>query len=229
MENETNNVENETTTDITQEENIQDSAVEQVAQQEEISQPDMTNQAPINNEEQPTNMEQTQPMEPILDPKDQKSSNKIMIPIILAVAALAIAGIILIPKLFMSNKKVLENEITTIFASAKETLKNSEKNVLEYDLEKDSLGINGSLTIDSNYKDGDIDLSKLKNYKITYQGAIDKKSNEASAQIGLTKESKNLIDFAGYINGKKVLISLGDIYDKGLTTELEKEIKELEL
>ena len=65
-------------------------------------------------------------------------------------------------------------------------------------------------------------LSKLKDYHLTYGGVIDKKQNEASGSLKLEKGTSSLLSFDAYIEGKNGIISLGDIYDKGIKTELEK-------
>ncbi len=245
MENENNNIEEVTQNTSPEVENIASGTDNDAIQTSEAPQQteatpsvDTTSQqAPIESENQQqvsevpqvNNTGQTQEMAPILDAKEEKKG-KSPLPIIIAIIAIVgIMGLLFLPKLLVSKKKIVENEITTVFTAAKKSLKEGEKNILEYDLEKDSLGLNGSLTIDSNYKNGDIDLTKLKNYKIVYQGAIDKKGNEASAQLELLKGTKNLIAIDSYTKGKNVLLSLGDIYKKGLTTTLEKEIKELDL
>lgn len=170
---------------------------------------------------------ETTEMAPILDPGDK--SKKGILFIIPIVIALVVLGALFLPKLFVSKQTVVKKEVATFFTEARKALENSEKNILEYDLEKDSLGITGKLTIDSNYNAEGIDLSKLKNYHLTYGGVIDKKQNEASGSLKLEKGTSSLLSFDAYIEGKNGIISLGDLYDKGIKTELEKEIKELDL
>ncbi len=243
MENENNNTEEVTQNTSPEVNNMESGTDSNVIQSNEVPQQpentqsvdttpqtatiDETSQQSVGEIPQIGNTEQQPATTPIIDSEEQKKKG--ILPIIIAVVAvLGLAGFLLVPKLLMSNKKIIENEITTVFTAAKKSLKEGEKNILDFDLEKDSLGVNGTLSIDSNYKQDGIDLSKLKNYKITYQGAIDKKSNEASAQLGLLKDAKELLSADGYINGKKVLISLGDLYEKGITTEIDTEIKELD-
>ena len=157
-----------------------------------------------------------------------------LVPIIIVVAGLLLVGLILgaifiLPNFLFSGKKALENEITSVFNLVNDSLDESEKNLLEYDIDKDSLGITGSLTMESNYKDENFDLSKLKNYKIDYSGVIDKGSNTASLNARLIKNATNLLAIDGYVDGKTVYLSLGDIFNKVITTDTEDEIKDLEL
>lgn len=166
-------------------------------------------------------------MAPILDKKDNsKKGIALAIPVIIA---LIILGVLLVPKLLITGKTVVKKEVTSFFTQAKKALEESEKNLLEYDLEKDSLGVTGSLTIDSNYVGEGIDLSKLKNYHLNYSGVIDKKQNEASGSLKLEKNASALLSLDAYIQGKDGVLSLGDLYNKGITNELEKEIKDLDL
>lgn len=160
----------------------------------------------------------------------KKSSKGLIIGIIMVVVlVIGIIAILVLPKIFFTGKKVVEKEVSVVFNQARKTLTENEKNILNYDLDKDSLGLEGTLTISSNYKDDSIDLTKLKNYKVNYQGVIDKSNNQASGKLSLVKSSSNLIGIDGYVKGKDILISLGDIYNKGLITEADKEIKDLEL
>ena len=157
-----------------------------------------------------------------------------LVPIIIVVAGLLLVGLILgaifiLPNFLFSGKKALENEITSVFNLVNDSLDESEKNLLEYDIDKDSLGITGSLTMESNYKDENFDLSKLKDYKIDYSGVIDKGSNTASLNARLIKNATNLLAIDGYVDGKTVYLSLGDIFNKVITTDTEDEIKDLEL
>lgn len=216
---------------IPTEENIQPEVNEQPEQQPEnvvIEQPEQASSVDnTSTEPVPQVTTETKEMAPILDSGDK--SKKGILFIIPIVIALVVLGALFLPKLFVSKQTVVKKEVSTFFTEARKALENSEKNILEYDLEKDSLGITGKLTIDSNYNAEGIDLSKLKNYHLTYGGVIDKKQNEASGSLKLEKDTSSLLSFDAYIEGKNGIISLGDIYDKGIKTKLEKEIKELDL
>lgn len=159
---------------------------------------------------------------------NQNSNTKKLLGIFGIIAIIGIFGLIIVPKFMTNGKKIVQKEVTTFFAQAKKIITKSESSILEYDLEKDSLGLEGTLVIDSNYKSDGIDLAKLKNYKLVYGGVIDKNNNNASANLQLVKDSSKLIDINGYVNGKDASLSLGDIYDRTITEKLEKEIKELD-
>lgn len=153
----------------------------------------------------------------------------IIIGAVAAIVAIGFIGLFLLPRFFMTGKKVVDKEVTYLFSQARQELKENKKNIIQYDLDKDSLGIEGTLSIESDYKADGIDLSKLKNYQLEYSGTIDKKKNEASATVGLVNKDKKMIDIDAYIEGKEAYLALNDLYNKTIKTKLEKEIKELDL
>ena len=153
----------------------------------------------------------------------------LIIGIVVGVLILLVILVLLLSRMFATPKDVVNNGVSTMFKQARTLLKTSQSNLLQYDLNKDSLGITGDLSIDSNYKDNDIDLTKLKNYQLNYTGVIDKKVNEASAGLALTKSNKDFIKANAYITGNKAYFELGDLYNQTLNTKLEKEIKDLDL
>ncbi len=168
----------------------------------------------------------TETMEPIIEPEKKKG---VPVPLIIVgvVALLAIAGYLLLPNL-VSKKTIVSQEFTTLFNGARKVLDKAEKNTLKYDLEKDSIGLSGNITFDSDYKNSDMDLTKLKDYIISYEGAIDKKGNQAS--VGLKfKGNKEILNVQSMIKGKDVYFNLGDLYSKTITTKSETEVKDLEV
>lgn len=176
-------------------------------------------------------VEQPTPSVPVSSEPPKKKS--IVLPIVIVssvvVILIAVFAIFLLPKFLFTGKKAIENEITSLFDKASDSLKESSSNILNYDLDKDSVGFEGSLTVDTDYKDDTMDLTKLKNYKISYSGVIDKKENEASGEVVLTKNSTDLIIVDAYAIGKNAYISLGKIFQKQLHTDIENEIKDLDL
>jgi len=148
--------------------------------------------------------------------------------IIICVIVLGIAGYFLFSNLLVSGTKVVKSEVKSLFKEANKSLKLADDNILKYNLEKDSLGIDGTLSFKSDYKTNEIDLSKLEKYKIAYSGVINKKDNKASAGISLS-EKKSIIDLKTYIEGKDVLFDLGDLYNKQISTKTDQEIKDLEV
>ena len=168
----------------------------------------------------------TETMEPIIEPEKKKG---VPVPLIIVgvVALLAIAGYLLLPNL-VSKKTIVSQEFTTLFNGARKVLDKAEKNTLKYDLEKDSVGLSGNITFDSDYKDKDIDLTKLKDYIISYEGVIDKKGNQASAGLKF-KGNKEILNVQAMIKGKDAYFNLGDLYSKTITSKSETEVKDLEV
>ena len=152
---------------------------------------------------------------------------------ILIIAGVLLVGIIvgaifLLPNLMFSGKKAIDNEITEIFSKTKNTLIDSEKYVMNYDLDKESLGFEGTLSIESDYKDDTYDFTKLKDYKLNYSGVIDKKENAASGVVTLSKNSTDLATMDGYITGKDMYVYMKEIFKKTIHMESDSEIKDLE-
>ena len=203
-----------------QEEVAKESQIEEV-QPEETTEP--TTENTIVEENKP--IEENTPVEP---PK-KKSYVGLIIGIVAGVLVLVIILVLLLSRMFVTPKEVVNSGVTSMFKQARTLLKTSQSNLLQFDLDKDSLGITGDLTIDLNYKDKDIDLSKLKNYQLNYTGVIDKKENSASAGFALTKSNKDFLKANTYIDGNKAYFELGDLYNKTLNTKLDKEIKDLDL
>ena len=150
-----------------------------------------------------------------------------ILPIVAGVVVVCLLCYFLLSSLLVSNVKVVKGEVKALFKEAKKSVELANKNVLPYDLEKDALGVKGTISVKSDYKGNGVDLSKLENYKITYNGVFDKKDNKASAEITLN-DKKAILDLKTYIKGKNVLFDLGDLYNKRISTELDKEIKDLE-
>ena len=128
----------------------------------------------------------------------------------------------------LSGKQVIEKEVTSLFSSMKQIIKENENQTLDYDLEKEAIGITGILTISSDYKDSMIDLTKLNDYELNYQGIIDKKNNEFSSKINLSKNKDSLFAIDEYLNAKNLYLSLGDVYERIITTQIPKELKDFD-
>ena len=172
--------------------------------------------------------EKTSTMEPILE--DKKESKKPFIITGIVMLVVIIIGLIgiLLPSLLMNNKNIVKREVSTVFSELKKSIKEAEKNTLEFDLDEESIGVEGSLKVKSNYKNNDIDLTKLDKYNITYNGVIDKKENKASLGLKLS-DSKDIIDVKGFAKGKEIYVDLGDLFNNTLTSEMDQEIKDIEV
>ena len=144
-----------------------------------------------------------------------------------AIIIVILVVLFLLQSVFLNKKAIVEKEISVAFKEGRKVIDQMKKNTLDYDIEKNSLGIEGDISIDSDYKDSEIDLTKLKNYKLTYSGTLDKKGNKGSANLKLS-ESKDIFDLNASMKGKVLYINLGDLYNKILKTETSKEIKDFE-
>lgn len=167
-------------------------------------------------------------MEPI-DEEKPKSKKGVIIGCV--IGCLVLVGLIvgvLIPNVLLNKKNIVNQGIATVFKGARKTLEKADKNMLKYNLDNDILGVEGSVSFDSDYKNSEIDLTKLKNYKISYNGVIDKKGNRAVAGLKLDG-SKNILSLNAMMKEKNVYINLGDLFNKTIVTQTEQEIKDLEI
>ena len=198
-----------------------------VAQPEVPVEQPVTPEAPVAQPEVPTE----QPVTSEAPNGEEKPKNKTGIIIGCVIGCLVVLGLIigvLIPNVLLNKKNIVNQGIATVFNGARKTLATADKNMLKYDLDKDSLGVEGSISFDSDYKSSDIDLTKLKNYKITYNGVIDKKGNRAVGGIKLDG-SKNILDVNAMMKGKNLYVNLGDLFNKTIVSQTEQEIKDLEI
>ena len=162
-------------------------------------------------------------------PKKKNTGLKVLGIIIPIIMILGIASLFVLPNIFLSGRKVIEREITAVFNEANRLINEYDKSMLKYDINKDSIGVEGTLTVDSNYKGKQYDLTKLKNYSIKYSGVVDKSKNEASFDLELDKKSASLLEISNYISGNKLMTSLGDVYNKTIITKLSSEIKDINI
>lgn len=227
MENNNENVQTEQTNEpVQQEVNTQPSVTPQPVQPEQPAatpQPVQPEQPPVT---PPAQNSETQSMEPIVEP--EKKGNKKVIGIVLGVVVLIVAAALLLPKLLLTNNTLIDQGLKSVFTQARKTLDEVSKKSLNYNFEKDAIGIDGTVSFTSDYKDAEVDLTKLKDYKLSYEMVADKKNNKASAGFKLDKD-KNIFDVNAMMNGKNVFVTLGDMYNKTLTFESEQELKDLEM
>ena len=205
--------------EVNQEELNQASAPAQPTQPEVEATPE--NVPPQN----PVEESKTETMEPIVD--TPKKGKGLLIGIIIGVIVLAGLGFLL-TKVLLNSNTIIDQGLKSAFTEARKSLDEINSKNLTYNFEKDSVGIDGTITFTSDYKDSEVDLTKLKDYKLSYSVVADKKNNKASAGFKIDKD-KSIFDVNAMMNGKNVFVTLGDIYDKTLTFETEKELKDLEM
>ena len=197
--------------------------------QPEASQPPVTNQQEqilaTTEEAKTDSITQNTTNEEIVQEKPKKKSK---IPILLLLILLA-GGLYLFYNYFLMNEeRIIKSETKKVFAFITEKVNRLEKNTFDYDIEKEKIGLEGKLTISSNYKTEELDLAKLSNYNITYNGAIDKSNNKLSGSIALNKNNDKVLSSDMYMQGKDILIKLNELFDKALKTTSEKELKDIE-
>ena len=233
----------------TPEENQPEEVIEEVPSTEENKVEEVVNEPTPTEENKPEEVvnETTPPSEPAVEevkteqpaeqgatenpvqPPKKKAPVGLIIGIVAGVLVLFVVLFLLMLRMFASPKDIVNTGVSTLFKEARVALKATEKNLLKYDFDKDSLGLTGDLTIESNYKTAEMDLSKLKDYKLNYSAVISKKSNEASAGVTLTKSGKEYLKADGYVEGKTAYFSFGEMFSNTLKTKIDKEVKDLDL
>lgn len=158
------------------------------------------------------------------EPDQKKKTPKALIIGIAILALLAVLFFLYI-SIFQNKKVIIQKEITTVFDTFIKSVKEVDSKKLDIDFEKDILGIEGSLNISSNYKSSELDLSKLKDYSLKYNGVLDKKNNKLSGNISLNKDNP-LLSANLFVNGKSILLQSEQLYSKIMKTTLEKELKD---
>ena len=163
------------------------------------------------------------------EPKKKLGTGALIGIIVAVLALLIVGGYFLYNNVLYSSKNIINKEISTVFDGVRKVKKAADSKTLDVDLEKDSLAIDGELTINSDYNANGVNLDKLKDYKIEYNGYLSKKDNLASGSAKLLKSTTPVLGLSTHAEGKDVYVDLGDLYTKVLKTELDAEIKDLEI
>ena len=162
--------------------------------------------------------------------KNNKKKIKIILIIFAVLIVLIIGGLIAYKEIVLLNKKdVIKNSISTIFNSVNNTINDINKNILPIDANEESIGIDGTIKATSSYKDDEVDLTKLNNYILKYNSAIDLKNNKLSGSINLNKDDNNLLSINTFINGKYGLVESNQLSYYAYEYNIGKEIKDINL
>ena len=147
---------------------------------------------------------------------------------ILIVLILLAGGLYLFYNYFLMNEeKIIKNNTSNIFKLLEKTIDNLDKNTLNYDFEKESLGIEGKLNISVDGKIEKIDLSKLKDYNLAYNGILDINNNKLSGNVILNNNDKKLLSLYAYLNGNILLLKSEELYNRPIKTETESSVKDI--
>lgn len=170
----------------------------------------------------------TEPTQPVQTEKPKSNKKKkLLIILVTLLVIVSIGGYFIYNKILLDENRIINREIEAMLDGLETTIDTMNNNTLDYDLEKEAIGVNGSLSFKSDYKDDDMDLTKLANYQINYGGVIDKKNNQASLELSLNNQKTSIIDVSGYLNGKTTLINLGDLFDKVIKLDTDTQIKDI--
>ena len=180
------------------------------------------------------NSNEVEVLDNIPEPINKKKKKlKLIIIIILVLLVLIVGGLFFYKENVLLNKKtIIKNSIVEIFNVLNTKVDEVNKNIFQFDSNEESLGIDGTIEVDSNYKDDNgFDLSKLKDYKINFNGAIDVKNNKLSGTVNLKNNTNNndLLTLNTYINGKYGLVESSQLSFYAYNYAINKEIKDINL
>ena len=135
-----------------------------------------------------------------------RNNKKSKLPLILIILVILGIGGYYAYKTFFANKAaIIKGLINGMYDKFEETMNAAE----DFDINKDSILINGDFSIDSNIDE----LKDLKDFKITYTTGIDYKNKKMEIGAGLVEDDEKLIDALMYILNNKVYFDLKDYYD----------------
>ena len=164
---------------------------------------------------------------------NNKKKNKILkivliiIPILLV---LSIVGLIVYKEFILLDKKtIIKNSVSEIFNVLNTNIDNINQNILPFNANEESIGIDGTLELSSNYKDEYYDLTKLNNYSLKFYNALDLKNNKFSSQLNLNKDNNILLSLNNYIYSKYGLVESNQLSYYAYNYTLGKEIKDINI
>ena len=111
------------------------------------------------------NSNEVEVLDNIPEPINKKKKKlKLIVIIILVLLVLTVGGLFFYKENVLLNKKtIIKNSIVEIFNVLNTKVDEVNKNIFQFDSNEESLGIDGTIEVDSNYKDDNgFDLSKLK-------------------------------------------------------------------
>ena len=164
---------------------------------------------------------QNQAQPPQDNQEEKKPEKKTPIFVLILVILLLGVGCYFGYQIFFNNKTVVQAEVSTLLKATSTGLDAFLNNTTNIDSSKNIVGFSGTLTMDSNYAEEGIDLTKLKNYKIEYNGASDSKTNSSSFHGAISNASGPFIDVKMLTKEDSAYISLGDIFGKVLKVDAD--------
>ena len=162
--------------------------------------------------------------------KKRKKIIKRIIIVLVILIILALGGLYYYKENVLLNKnKIIKESISQIFNTLNNGVEEFNKNILPFDANEESIGIEGTFKVTSNYKNDDMDLSKLGDYSIKYNTALDLKENKMSGSIFLNKNDYSLLSLNTYINGKFGTLESRQLSYYAYNYNIDKEIKDIKI
>ena len=180
------------------------------------------------------NFNNSAPVETLSDnvfKKDRRKLLKKIIFIILIVLILAGVGFYIYKETVILNKTtVVKTSIGQLFNIMNSNVDNIEKNIIPFDANEEPIGIEGTIKASSNYSDNSVDLTKLSNYTIYFNQAIDLKSNKLSGRVALNnKDNYTLLSLSTYLSGQYGLVESTQLSYYAYNYNIGREIKDIKV
>lgn len=162
--------------------------------------------------------------------KNHKKAIKVTIIIVVALLILSIVGLFIYKEnVLLDKKNVIRNSVIKVFNSLENGVDNINSNILPINANEETVNIDGTTKLSSNYKDEEIDLSKLGSYDFKYNTTVDLKNNKLSGIINLNKDNNVLISLNTFINGKHGLVESKQLSYYAYNYNIGRDIKEIKI
>ena len=153
--------------------------------------------------------------------KKSKAWIYVLIGIILII--LAITGYYLYERTH-NSQNVINNYVSKIYKSSINNIDNMYNNSMYLDSNKDIFNVEGSLQVITNYKDNNVDYSKLKDYSLNAKTTLSFIDKKGYVFLGIKEKNNDFFGCESSFDQKNVIVSCKDLLNKSLLIPLSNEL-----
>ena len=172
-------------------------------------------------------------VESLTNVPSKKSHKKVIIIsiiIIFILLVLTVVGLFIYKEnVLLDKKNVIRNSVIKVFDSLDNSIDNVNNNIMPFDLNEEAISIDSTIKLSSNYKDNDLDLSKLSDYDFKYKTSVDSKNNKMSGSLILNRNNNVLLSLNTFINGKHGLVESKELSYYAYNYNIGREIKDIKV
>ena len=152
--------------------------------------------------------------------KKKNGKGKIIIGILIIVAIAAIAGFIGYKTYTSSPYNLFKSAINSGYSEFSNMLKIAKENTFEYDLENETIKLNGNVKFDTNIDE----LKDFTNYTYSFNTGLDVKNKKIELGLGISENSDKLIELLAYVLDNKAYLKSEQLFDRIIYADAEDEI-----